>query len=238
MLTSYVHHIISTNTGDRSSGNTIEVDDESGKIFINIRSADDAALLELTYDDVEPFLRFLSDYVADNHGQRVIAKFIKTHRNKTLLDLLTDADIAYSFLVYESSNAVWLNDILKKECQDEEERRGWQCVDPKYHVSKRTRIPLYGDGWTEEGRSYFNELKGEIYRLRTVEDGEFWNNLVEHWKTYAKKYNRVYYEQGNVGEAVVEGGANEDDIDYDDCLIDLPGDAPLFDVPAPQMHAV
>ena len=155
--------------------------------------------------------------------------------NKTLLDKLTDADIAYTILVYESSQAVWENDLLKKECHDEEQLQEWQSVSPKYHVKKGTRMPRFGEGWTDEGRAYLDELKVEIGRLRSIENGSFWHSLGEHWKTYAKKYNRVYYERGNVIQAVVEGGGSDDLGDDDDCAIDLPGDAPLFTVADPQV---
>jgi len=218
---------------DRTKGQTIEVDDDSGKIFLTLRSMEADALLGLTYDDVEPLLRFIDKYVSVNHGQRAIAKYVKMQPNKTLLDKLTDADIAYTILVYESSQAVWENDLLKKECHDEEQLQEWQSVSPKYHVKKGTRMPRFGEGWTDEGRAYFVELKVEIGRLRSVES--FWHSLGEHWKTYAKKYNRVYYERGNVIQAVVEGGGSDDLGDDDDCAIDLPGDAPLFDVADPQL---
>ena len=45
----------------------------------------------------------LSNNVSVNHGQHAIAKYIKMQPNKTLLDKLTNADIAYTILVYESS---------------------------------------------------------------------------------------------------------------------------------------
>ena len=48
----------------------------------------------------------------------------------------------------------------------------------------------------------------------------------------------VYYEQGKVIQAVVEGGGSDDQGDDDDCAIDLPGDAPLFTVADPQHFGV
>ena len=82
-------------------------------------------------------------HVSVNHGQHAIAKYIKMQPNKTLLDKLTDADIAYTILVYESSWAVWendFNDLLKKECHEEEQLQEWQTVSLKYYVKKGTRM--------------------------------------------------------------------------------------------------
>ena len=60
-------------------------------------------------------------------GARSMTKYYKNHNGNTLLDRLTPFDIAYSFLVYESAQDMWKEEILKCEtCQTIQEKREFQ----------------------------------------------------------------------------------------------------------------
>ncbi len=93
-------------------------------------------------------------------GARSMTKYYKNHNGNTLLESLTLSNIAYSVLVYENSYGMWKEEILKCEtCQTIEEKQAFQHTAlMKYHVKQGTKIALFQDGWTQEGRVYFSSL--------------------------------------------------------------------------------
>ena len=96
-------------------------------------------------------------------------KFYKDNRNKTLFDKITALDIAYSVLVYESSVEVWKEEIQRsRACKTAKERKEFPMMEVlKYHVKRGTRIPLFQDGWTKEGRCYYQQLCNKFRILLT-----------------------------------------------------------------------
>ena len=54
-----------------------------------------------SYNDCAELLRFIDQYAVHNVGTRELDKFLKARPGETLLDILSDQDIAYSILVYE-----------------------------------------------------------------------------------------------------------------------------------------
>jgi hypothetical protein len=79
------------------------------------------------------------------------------HQTKTLLDKISASDIAYTFLVYENSREVWEEELLIKTRAktDEERKNARQRRNPRYHKGRGKSLKRYGDGWTEEGRKYY-----------------------------------------------------------------------------------
>ncbi len=88
----------------------------------------------------------------------------KINKGKTLLDRVTESDIAYGLLVYENSYNVWMEEIIKLEtCASKEEKKAFKHIAKnKYHVQRGTRLPLYSDGWTPDGREHFDTIIGEV----------------------------------------------------------------------------
>ena len=89
-----------------------------------------------------------------------MTKYYKQNLGKLLLDKLLISDIAYSILVYESAHEVWKEEIVKAStCATAEERKLFKHTSVnKYHVKRGMRLPVYQDGWTNEGNEYFKEL--------------------------------------------------------------------------------
>ena len=95
-------------------------------------------------------------------GARSMINYYKKYNGNTWLDRLTPSNIAYSVLVYESAHDMWKDEILKSEtCHTIQEKRAFQhTAFLKYHVKRGSKIALFQDGWTQEGRAraYFSSL--------------------------------------------------------------------------------
>ena len=180
--------------------------------------------LKLAYGDAEPFLYFLDKYETVIVGEaRSMTKYYKNHIGNTLLDRLTPSDIAYSVLVYENSYEMWKEEILKCEtCQTVHAKQAFQhTASLKYHVKRGTKIALFQDGWTQEGRTYFSFLCQGFDALK--KSNKIWSLLQDHWKTYTKKYHMM-----GVEECIDNNNfrktdcSNEEEGNDDDCMVLLP----------------
>ncbi len=100
--------------------------DWTGKVFVKIRelNSNHQDTRNLSYADVEHFLRFIDKYVSRAVGNNTYARWKKLHQTKTLLDKISALDIAYIILVYENSKDVWEEElIIKARAKSEEEKK-------------------------------------------------------------------------------------------------------------------
>ena len=181
---------------------------------------------KLAYEEAEPFLYYLDKYATVMvGGARSMAKYLNNHNGNTLLDRLTPSDIAYSVLLYESAHDMWKEEIHKCEtCQTIQEKKEFQhTASLKYHVKRGTKIALFQDGWTQEGRAYFSSLCQVFDELK--KSNKIWSSLQDHWKTYTKKYHMMGVEESihNNDFGKVDCGDEEESND-DDCMVLLPGE--------------
>jgi hypothetical protein len=56
---------------------------------------------------------------------------------------------------------------------------------PKFHVGKGKHLKRFGNGWTDSGQEYYQELLMVIMELKS---SDVWNTLRNHWKLYQKKH--------------------------------------------------
>ena len=157
-----------------------------------------------------------------------MAEYHKTNKGKTLLDRVTESDIAYGFLVYKNSYDVWMEEIVKLDtCAMKEEKKAFKHIaQNKYHVQRGTRLPLYSDGWTPDGHERFDTICSEVRGMMKSE--ELWSTLQTHWKTYVTKNHRYSYVCN-----VMDGVDNDDKVETsedgdDDCIVHLAGDDDEF----------
>ncbi len=54
----------------------------------------------------------------------------------------------------------------------------------RYHEGRGKRLQRYGDGWTEDGREYYQLLLGIFKNLKS---SDAWNTLQDYWKSINKK---------------------------------------------------
>jgi hypothetical protein len=106
------------------------------------------------------------------------------------LDIGTVSDIAYTILVYENSKEVWGKELqIRVNLKTEDKRKkAMQKQKPKYHEGRGKQVQRYGDGWTDNGRKYYQELLGIF---RNLKSSDVWKTLQDHWKMYqTKHYNK------------------------------------------------
>jgi hypothetical protein len=151
------------------------------------------------------------------YGKNAIKKYLKTYRNKTLLDKLTVQDIAFAILNYENSIDKWNESWRKKNnvADDNEADDGASPATLRYHKTG-SRIPAFQDGWTEDGRVYFKKVCAELTAIKT---SDVWNSFQLHWGTYTEKYHSTYYRRA--GEETLPPLEDADDAN---CIITLPGE--------------
>ena len=165
--------------------------DCNGKIIVNIRELDvnlQDTSSDLTYDDTEPFLRFLDKYVIRAVGHHHFLRWKQSHQAKTLLDKSSASDIAYTILVYENSKEVWEEELrIKAGAKTDEDRRNVvRHQNPRYHEGQGKRLKRYGDGWTHEGRTYYHDL---LKTFQDLKSSEFWETSLQgYWNEYQIKF--------------------------------------------------
>ena len=171
-----------------------------------------------TYEDVEDFMRFLDKYVSHAVGNHYFMQWSKSNRTKTFLDKVTASDIAYTILVYENSSEVWKEElkIRATSTTDDEKRKATREKKPKYHEGRGKRLKRYGDGWTDHGREYYQELLGNF---KILKNSNVWNTLQNYWKLYQKKQ----YNKGNDNRDDDIGGPDEecDESDEEDWRMEV-----------------
>ena len=134
------------------------------------------------------------------------------HQTKTLLDKISASDIAYTFLVYENSREVWEEELLIKACAktDEERKNARRRHNPRYHKGRGKRLKRYGDGWTEEGRKYYQEL---LKSFQDLKSSVFWDESLQgYWREYQIKY----YGKTRVDYNNIESDINEDEDEHEE----------------------
>ena len=171
-----------------------------------------------TYDDAEDFMRFLDKYVSHAVGNHHFMQWRKSNRTKTLLDKVTASDIAYTILVYENSNEVWKEElqIRATSTTNDDRRKATREKKPRYHEGRGKRLKRYGDGWTDHGREYYQQLLGNFKNLKNC---DVWNTLQDYWKLYEKKQ----YNKGNDNQDDDNGGHDEecDESDEEDWRMEV-----------------
>ncbi len=86
----------------------------------------------------------------------------------------------------------------------------------KYHVGRGKHPKRFGDGLTDNGREYYQELLGIFKELKSC---DVWNTLQDHWKSYQKKH---YTRDDNQVEELREPEEECEASDKDDWQIEMP----------------
>ena len=154
---------------------------------------------------------------------RAMTKYCKNNHSKTLLDHLTASDIADSVVVYESAFVVWEEEFnMNDTCKTHEEKKAFKSVATlKHHVKRGSRITLFQDGQTKDGKDYFHLLCLKFDKLIKLE--KVWDMLSNHWEMYTHKYHAMRYEFENGVHRNHEDETTDDD-EEEDCIISLPGE--------------
>ena len=118
---------------------------------------------------------------------------------------------------------MWKEEIQRiRACKTAKERKEFPMVEVlKYHVKRGTRIPLFQDGWTKEGKGYYQQLCNKFGILLTLKG--LMAVIRMHWNMFVKKYHKTsYYRlQQDLHEDIDK---IENDSGEDDCIVSLPGE--------------
>ncbi len=68
---------------------------------------------------------------------------------------------------------------------DAERKKTMRKQKNKYHEGRGKRLRRYGDGWTGNGREYYQELLGIF---RNLKSSDVLKTLQDHWKMYQRKH--------------------------------------------------
>jgi hypothetical protein len=85
-------------------------------------------------------------------------------------------DIAYAILVYKNTKEVWEEDLLIKASSkdDAEGHNAMHHKKPKYHEGRGKHLKRFCNGWTDDGRDYYQELLGIFKDLKS---SDVWETL-------------------------------------------------------------
>ncbi len=73
---------------------------------------------------------------------------------------MTASHTSYTILVYENTKEVWEEDLKIKASykNNEETCNAMHHKKPKYHVRRGKHLKRFGNGWTDNGLEYCQEL--------------------------------------------------------------------------------
>jgi hypothetical protein len=139
---------------------------------------------------------------------------------------VTAPDIAFTILVYENSKEVWEEDLQIKASSriDEERRNAMHHKKPKYHIGRGKHLKWFGDGWTNNGREYYQEL---LRNFKELKSSDVWNTLQDHWTLYQKKH---YARDDNQVEELRETEEECNASDKDDWQMNMPDGDEIDDI--------
>ncbi len=145
---------------------------------------------------------------------------------KTFLDKVTAPDITYLILVNENTKKVWEEDLkIKVSSRTDEERcHAMGHLKSKYHEGGGKHLKRFGNGWTDNGWEYYQEL---LRILKELKPSDVWKTRQDHWKLYQKKH---YARDDNQDEDSRAPKEECEVSDKDDWNIDMPDGDEIDDI--------
>ena len=139
---------------------------------------------------------FISNYVSRLYGVNAIRTWLKEHKGKTFLDMMTVSDVAYVISLLKNSWCVWDQDLLvksesdmeqekycnRKTLEDPEDRRKYEQEYPMFSDGRGLKRTFCGVMWNDEGMQYLAETTQTWGNDRS--DIQEWTLLYEAWDNY------------------------------------------------------
>ncbi len=95
---------------------------------------------------------------------------------------------------------------------------------PKYHVGRGKCLKRFGDGWTDNGGEYYQDL---LMIFKELKSSDVWNTPQDNWKLYQKKH---YARDDNQAEKFREPEEECEASDKDDWQIEMPDGDEIDDI--------
>ncbi len=96
--------------------------------------------------------------------------------------------------------------------RDEERKNAEQCHNPRNNKGRGKHLTRYGNGWTEEGRKYYQEL---LKTFQDLKSSVFWNESLQGYSNeyQIRKYGKTRVDYNNKESDINEDG-NEPEEDW------------------------
>jgi len=206
---------------DAKEENTLQLDrDLSFLVDIPTRLSE-----ETTVDELNAVYRFVTMIVSKLLGVRSIKKWMRNNKGKSVLDMITMSDIAYTLTLIENNREKW-NQIYDISRMTPEEQEKWKKAgklpkeqrahyvrkEPRFTSKKGNKASYKLPGINDEGKKYYEKQLNAWKALAT--DKTSWDMLQEGWNEYnaAIGWAEQWIEQGDSGLATVSVDEEEEEV--------------------------
>ena len=129
---------------------------------------------------IESFFHFVDKFVVCMYGPQRLNALLKENREKSVIDLITPQDIAYTILMVENGYEKWLFNIQKKADPMFDARTP---PVPPYTFPKTVHIPAHDCNWTPTAQAYYEKLSNIMFRL--MNNGTIlWEEIQDGWESF------------------------------------------------------
>ncbi len=141
---------------------------------------------ESSFDDnerrviIESFFEFVDTFVVCMYGKQRLNVLLKENREKSVIDLITPQDIAYTILMVENNYESWKFNIQKKADPAFDAR---SPPSSPYTLPKNVHMPAHHCNWTEPAQKYYETLSNIMFRLMNL-NTLLWEEITDGWEAY------------------------------------------------------
>lgn len=161
--------------------------------------------------------RFVDKYVTRLYGTRAISAWLNKNKGKTIFDMITMSDIAYTVAVIENGHDKWDEAIDGRFNTQEDPPRT-----PKFTKKGGVKREFNSTGWSKEGIDFYNKVWEKWKKLSGENKMGLWKRQVEDkWFEYIEEMG-VWENQGRKKK---RNRSNSEDEDSDPPMPNLPGEA-------------
>ena len=129
---------------------------------------------------IESFFGFVDKFVVCMYGPQRLNALVKENREKSVIDLITPQDIAYTILMVENGYEKWLFNIQKKADPVFDAR---SPPVPPYTFPINVHIHAQDCNWTPTAQAYYEKLSNIMFRL--MNNGTIlWEEIEDGWESF------------------------------------------------------
>ena len=146
--------------------------------------------------------RFIDKYVTRIYGTHVVSTWFAKNEGRTIFDLITMSDIAYTVAVIENGHETWDEMIDTSQGQDSPKKT------TKFTKRGGLKREYNTMGWSQEGIDFYNKVQEEWKKLSRENRLQLWEKLESEWFEYVdetgcsqgrRKKHKTNLEEEDVG---------------------------------------
>ena len=145
---------------------------------------------------------FIDKYVTRIYGTRVVSTWFAKNEGRTIFDLITMSDIAYTVAVIENGHETWDEMIDTSKGQDSPKKT------TKFTKRGGLKREYNTMGWSQEGIDFYNKVREEWKKLSRENRLQLWEKMESEWFEYVdetgcsqgrRKKHKTNLEEEDVG---------------------------------------